>query len=134
MTPETRAARDRLAAYTDALSDHRLPYDPKPAVLAVTWQDGKPVKLMRADLRLVLAALDRHERATDPSTWREPCNAALAHTNGEITCQLAVADPLPAGYLESGGRYTGNRNHWEKHWHQDEHGQVRTWTDNESEG
>lgn len=138
MTPETRAARDRLAAFLDAFAalpdDRKDPGVPSRIVAIATPEDRRACwELNEHDLRTVLAALDRHERATDPSTWREPCNIALSHTNGEITCQLAVADPLPAGYLESGGRYTGNRNHWEKHWHQDEHGQVRTWTDNESE-
>ena len=126
MTPQTDAARAGITGFLDAL-------DPRVDTILTLQRADKPIPLKASHLRLVLAALDRHEKARDPSTWRGPCNIALSHTNGEITCQLAVADPLPAGYLESGGRYTGNRNHWEKHWHQDEHGQVRTWTDNESE-
>lgn len=121
VTPQTDAARAGITGFLDAL-------DPRVDTILTLERADRSVPLKASHLRLVLAALDRHERATDPSTWREPCNIALSHTNGEITCQLAVADPLP------GGRYTGNRNHWEKHWHQDEHGQVRTWTDNESEG
>lgn len=124
MTPETRAARDNLAAFL-ALPEYAS-NDIRVLGLCRDGQSHYDAPVTTGELRLVLAELDRHERATDPSTWREPCNIALSHTNGEITCQLAVSDPPPA-------RYTGNRNHWEKHWHQDEHGQVRTWTDNESE-
>lgn len=127
MTPETRAARDRIARFLDSIDGFYTasPEMNRPGKIAPSL-GNRDDDLTEADLRLVLAELDRHERATDPSTWREPCNVALAHTNGEIRCQLAVSDPPPA-------RYTGNRSHWEKHWHQDEHGQVRTWTDNESE-
>ena len=132
MNPQARAAADRLAAFL-ALPEYAS-NDIRVLGLCRTGQSHYDAPVTTGDLRLVLAALDRHEKARDPSTWREPCNVALSHTNGEITCQLAVSDPPPAGYLESGGRYTGNRNHWEKHWRQDEHGQVRTWTDNESEG
>lgn len=141
MTPETRAARDWLARFAGPDFRFTAP-DPPGDLDHVTIPELKRMLTLVADgirdtlapdIRVVLAVLDRHERARDPSTWREPCNVALSHTNGEIRCQLAVSEPLPEGYLESGGRYTGNRNHWEEHWHQDEHGQVRTWTDNESE-
>lgn len=127
MTPQTDAARAGITGFLDAL-------DPRVDTILTLQRADSLIPLKASHLQLVLAALDRYERARDPSTWREPCNVALSHTNGEIRCQLAVSDPLPTGYLESGGRYTGNRNHWEKHWHEDEHGQVRTWTDNESEG
>lgn len=119
MTPQADAARAGIAGFLDAL-------DPRVDTILTLQRAGRLIPLKASHLRLVLAELDRHVRATDPSTWREPCNIALSHTNGEIRCQLAVSGPPPA-------RYTSNRNHWEKHWHQDEHGQVRTWTDNESE-
>jgi len=131
VTPLERAARDRLAAFL-ALPEYARD-DVRVLGLCCSGQSHYDTPVTTGQLRLVLAALDRYDDAHDPTTWREPCNIALSHTNGQIRCQLAVSPPLPDGYLESGGRYTGNRNHWEKHWHRDEHGQERAWTDDESE-
>lgn len=77
MTPETRAARDRVSAFATARDDHRLPHEPQPETLACIWQDGTPVKLQREDLRLLLAALDEHETAAGALPAGEPYRVTM---------------------------------------------------------
>ena len=59
MTLETRAARDRLAAFLDA---HRSVDDAMISLVGL-GPDGSTVELRRSDLQLVLAALDQQPAA-----------------------------------------------------------------------
>jgi hypothetical protein len=58
MTPETRAARDRLEAFIEAMADeldHRIPRRPNAELKKI----AAGIRQARTDLRTVLAALDQ---------------------------------------------------------------------------
>lgn len=61
MTPEVRAARDRIAAFADrAAWPDAKPLSEADAVAVISGHPDAP-RLYKSDLRLVLAALDQHE-------------------------------------------------------------------------
>jgi len=85
VTPEGRAARDRIAAYLRARHANAGP------VITHLWPRGpksEPVDLLATDLQLVLAALDRYEAIAEFAGRHGPVPDRV-----EVTYSRAVRTP-----------------------------------------
>jgi hypothetical protein len=91
VTPEERAARDRLAAFLThpGLRREVEPGDPADVIAVITGRLDMP-RLYKSDLRLLLATLDRYDAIEEPARETARYIAEFAERHGPVSERVEV--------------------------------------------